>query len=72
MAPTSMYLVKNVDDSAHDKREVAPTIVSECVCANECAYVHTWTVLHLNEAAQEDDNQRIWWLLLVLFSNNTM
>ena len=41
MAPTSMYLVKNVDDCAHDKREVAPTIVSEYVCANECAYVHT-------------------------------
>jgi len=41
MAPTSMYLVKHVDDCAHDKREVAPTIVSECVCANECAYVHT-------------------------------
>ena len=32
MAPTIMYLVENVDDCAHTKREVAPTNVSECVC----------------------------------------
>ena len=31
MAPTIMYLVENVDDCAHTKREVAPTNVSECV-----------------------------------------
>jgi len=31
MAPTIMYLVENVDDCAHTKREVAPKNVSECV-----------------------------------------
>jgi len=41
MAPTIMYLVENVDDCAHEKREVAPTNVSECVCTNQCAYLHT-------------------------------
>jgi len=38
MAPTIMYLVEN----AHTKREVAPTNVSECVCANECTRVLTY------------------------------
>ena len=42
MAPTIMYLVENVDDCAHTKREVAATNVSECVCANECARVLTY------------------------------
>ena len=37
-----LYLVENVDDCAHIKREVAPTNVSECVCANECAHVLTY------------------------------
>jgi len=41
MAPTIMYLVENVDDCAHTKREIAPTNVSECVFANESAYLHT-------------------------------
>jgi len=41
MAPTIMYLVENVDDCAHTKRDDAPTNVSECVCANECVYLHT-------------------------------
>jgi len=41
MAPTIMYLVENVDDCAHTKREVASTHVRECVCANESAYLHT-------------------------------
>ena len=55
-----MYLVENVDDCAHTKRDVAPMNVSECVCANESAYLHTWALLHLNEAlSQEDDNQRL-------------
>jgi len=60
MAPTIMYLVENVDDCAHTKREVAQTNVSECVCANECAYLHSWVFLHLNEVLpKEDDSQRL-------------
>ena len=55
-----MYLVENVDECAHTKRDYAPTNVSECVCANESVYLHTWALLHLNEAlSQEDDNQRL-------------
>ena len=67
MAPTIMYLVENVDDCAHTKREVALTNVSECVCAKECAYLHSWVFLHLNEVLpQEDDNQRLRWLYCFL------
>jgi len=59
MAPTILYLVESFDDCAYNKRKVAPTNVSLCVSANESAYLHTWTLLHLNEAlSQEDDNQR--------------
>ena len=54
IVPTIKYLVENVDDCAHTKREVAPTNVSECVCAKECAYLHTY------------DNQRLRWLYCFL------
>ena len=42
MAPMIMYLVENVDDCAHTKRQVTPTNVSEWVCTNECARVLTY------------------------------
>ena len=44
-----MYLVENVDDCAHTKREVAPTNVSECVSVQKnvrtyiAEFFYIWT-----------------------------
>ena len=70
MASTIMYLVENVDDCAHTKREVAPTNVSECVCANECARVLTYLSFITVERSplargRQPDNTTV-----VVFSNN--
>ena len=64
-----MYQVENVDDCAHTKREVAPTNVSMCVCANESAYLYlnfiTFERSPLARGRQPETTT------VVVFSNNT-
>ena len=70
MAPTIMYLVENVDDCAHTKREVAPTNVSECVCANECARVLTYLSFITFERSPLARGRQPETTTVVVFSNN--
>ena len=70
MAPTIMYLVENVDDCAHTKREVAPTNVSECVCANECAHVLTYLHFVTFERSLLARGRQPETTTVVVFSNN--
>ena len=70
MAPTIMYLVENVDDCAHTKREVAPTNVSVCVCANESAHVLTYLGFITVERSLLARGRQPETTTVVVFSNN--
>ena len=70
MAPTIMYLVENVDDCAHTTCEVAPTNVSECVCANDCARVLTYPSFITFERSPLARGRQPETTTVVVFSNN--
>ena len=65
-----MYLVENVDDCAHTKREVAPTNVSECVCANKCSRVLTYLSFITFERRPLARRRQPEGTTVVVFSNN--
>ena len=69
MASTIMYLVENVDDCAHTKREVAPTNVSECVCA-VCPRVLTYLSFIAFERSPLARGRQPETTTVVVFSNN--
>ena len=70
MAPAIMYLVENVDECAHTKCEVAPTSVSECVCANECTRVLTYPSFITFERSPLARGRQPEATTVVVFSNN--